>query len=107
MITPKRVKHPKRLVGMAVLPMQAPEPALQELTRASLLPSMCGLDMGAHIHKQNLEEKAFYPVCAKCSEPGWPDAGIAAITSECNVFAQGLMRSSIYADWARLNALAL
>ena len=66
------VKHPKRLIGMAVLPMQAPDLAVQELARAARLPGMRGLYMGTHINKQNLDEKAFYPVWAKCEELGWP-----------------------------------
>lgn len=66
------VKHPARLIGMAVIPMQAPELALQELTRASKLPGMRGLYMGTHINKQNLDEKAFYPIWAKCEALGWP-----------------------------------
>ena len=66
------VKHPRRFIGMAVIPMQAPGLALQELTRAAKLPGMRGLYMGTHINKQNLDEKAFYPVWAKCEELGWP-----------------------------------
>jgi len=66
------VTHPKRFVGMAVLPMQAPELALRELERAAKLPGMRGLYMGTHVNRQNLDEKAFFPVWAKCEELGWP-----------------------------------
>lgn len=64
--------HPKRLVGMAVVPMQDPALAVQELQRAAKLPGMRGLYMGTHINRQNLDDESFFPVYAKCEELGWP-----------------------------------
>ena len=66
------VEHPKRFVGMAVLPMQAPDFALGELERAAKLPGMRGLYLGTHINKQNLDERSFFPIYARCEELGWP-----------------------------------
>ena len=66
------IDHPKRFVGLAILPMQAPDLALQELTRAAGLPGMRGLYMGNQVNKYNLDEKAYFPVYAKCAEIGWP-----------------------------------
>jgi len=66
------LKYPKRLVGMAMLPMQAPDLALQELERAAKLPGMRGLYLGTHVNGKNLDEKAYFPIYAKCEELGWP-----------------------------------
>lgn len=66
------VAHPRRLVGMAVLPMQSPGLALQELERAARLPGMRGLYMGTHVNRQNLDEPSFFPIWEKCEALGWP-----------------------------------
>ena len=65
-------KHPDRFVGMATVPMQAPELAVQELERASRLPGLCGLYLATHINGKNLDEAEFFPVYAKCEELNWP-----------------------------------
>jgi len=66
------VKHPRRFVGFAVLPMQAPQLALQELERAATLPGMRGLYLGNQVNKNNLDERAYFPIYAKCEALGWP-----------------------------------
>jgi aminocarboxymuconate-semialdehyde decarboxylase len=65
-------KHPTRLVGMATLPMQAPELAIRELERAAKLPGLRGLYLGTHVNGRNLDEKEFFPVYARCEALGWP-----------------------------------
>jgi len=65
-------KYPNRFVGMAMLPMQAPELALEELTRAATLPGLRGVMMATEVNGKNLDEKAFFPIYAKCEELGWP-----------------------------------
>jgi aminocarboxymuconate-semialdehyde decarboxylase len=65
-------KHPGRFVGLAMLPMQEPELALQELERAGKLPGLRGVRMATAVMGKNLDEKAFFPVYAKCEELGWP-----------------------------------
>ena len=65
-------RYPDRFVGMATLPMQAPELALRELERAAKLPGLRGLYLATHINGNNLDEKAYFPVYAKCEELGWP-----------------------------------
>src|SRR6202022_4978980 len=42
-------RHPDRLVGLAMLPMQAPELALKELERAAKLPGMRGMYLAPHV----------------------------------------------------------
>jgi aminocarboxymuconate-semialdehyde decarboxylase len=65
-------KYPTRFLGLAMLPMQEPELALQELERAGKLPGLRGVMMATAINGQNLDEKAFFPVYAKCEELSWP-----------------------------------
>jgi aminocarboxymuconate-semialdehyde decarboxylase len=65
-------KHPQRFLGLAMVPMQAPELALKELERASSLPGMRGMYLGTNVNGQELDEKAFWDVYAKCEELGWP-----------------------------------
>jgi predicted TIM-barrel fold metal-dependent hydrolase len=65
-------RHPSRFVGMATLPMQAPELALRELERAAKLPGLRGLYLGTHVQGRNLDEKEFFPVYARCEALGWP-----------------------------------
>jgi aminocarboxymuconate-semialdehyde decarboxylase len=65
-------KHPSRFVGMATLPMQAPDLALRELERAVKLPGLRGLYLGTHVNGKNLDEREYFPLYAKCEEVGWP-----------------------------------
>jgi len=65
-------KHPQRFLGLAMVPMQAPELALKELERAARLPGMRGLYLATNVNGQELDEKAFWDVYAKCEELGWP-----------------------------------
>ena len=65
-------KYPDRFVGLAMLPMQEPELALEELERAAKLPGLRGVMMATAVMGKNLDEKEFFPVYAKCEELGWP-----------------------------------
>src|SRR5919204_4128490 len=64
--------HPKRFLGLAMLPMQSPEAALRELERAAKLPGMRGLYLATNINGLELDEKRFWDVYAKCEELEWP-----------------------------------
>jgi len=64
-------KHPKRLLGLAMVPMQAPELALKELERASRLPGIRGMYLATNVNGEELDEKKFWDVYAKCEELGW------------------------------------
>src|SRR5262245_3485767 len=66
------LKYPKRFVGMAMVPMQAPALAVQELERAAKLPGIRGLYMATHVNGKNLDEKEFWPVYEKCEALGLP-----------------------------------
>jgi aminocarboxymuconate-semialdehyde decarboxylase len=64
-------KHPGRFVGLATLPMQAPELALKELERAAKLPGMRGLYLSTNILGRELDEKQFWDIYGKCEELDW------------------------------------
>jgi aminocarboxymuconate-semialdehyde decarboxylase len=65
-------KFPDRLFGFAMVPMQAPEMAVKELERASKLPGMKGMYLATNVNGEELDEKKFWDVYAKCEELGWP-----------------------------------
>ena len=65
------LKHPQRFVGLAMLPMQAPDLALKELERAAKLPGMRGLYLATHVNEVNLDDRRFWDVYAKAEELGW------------------------------------
>jgi len=64
-------KHPKRLVGLAMVPMQAPDLAVRELERASKLPGIHGMYLATNVNGEELDERKFWDVYAKCEELGW------------------------------------
>jgi aminocarboxymuconate-semialdehyde decarboxylase len=64
-------KHPQRLVGLAMVPMQSPSHALKELERAAKLPGMKGLYLATNVNGLELDDRKFWDVYAKCEELGW------------------------------------
>lgn len=65
------LKYPDRFVGLAMLPMQAPELAVKELGRAATLPGMRGMYLATHVNETNLDDRKFWDVYAKAEELGW------------------------------------
>jgi aminocarboxymuconate-semialdehyde decarboxylase len=63
-------KYPERFVGLAMLPMQAPELAVQEANRAAKLPGIRGVYMATHVNGKNLDDKSFWPVYERCEALG-------------------------------------
>ena len=63
-------EYPDRFLGLATVPMQAPDLAVREVERASRLPGVRGIYMGTHVMGKNLDEEAFRPVYARCEELG-------------------------------------
>ena len=59
-------QHPNRFVGLAMVPMQAPSLAVQELDRIAKLPGIRGVYMATHVNGKNLDEKEFWPVYERC-----------------------------------------
>ncbi|HSU76792.1 MAG TPA: amidohydrolase family protein, partial [Burkholderiales bacterium] len=64
-------RHPQRLVGLAMVPMQAPDLALRELERAAKLPGIKGLYLATNVNGEELDERKFWDVYARCEELGW------------------------------------
>jgi aminocarboxymuconate-semialdehyde decarboxylase len=65
-------QYPQRFVGLAMVPMQAPQLAVQELDRIGKAPGIRGVYMATHVKGKNLDEKEYFPVYAKCEELGLP-----------------------------------
>jgi aminocarboxymuconate-semialdehyde decarboxylase len=64
--------HPDRLRGAIMLPMQAPDLAIEELDRAARLPGMCCVYMAFHVNGANLDERRFWPVYDRIADLGLP-----------------------------------
>ena len=64
------LRYPDRFYGLLTLPMQAPALAVQELDRAANLPGMRGVYLATHVMGRNLDDKAYWPVYARCEALG-------------------------------------
>src|SRR5262245_5297826 len=64
-------RYPTRFVGLAMLPMQAPELALKELERAAKLPGIRGMYLATNVNGTELDDRRFWEVYAKAEELGW------------------------------------
>ena len=62
--------HPDRFLGIATLPMQAPERAADELTRAVRQLGMRGAMIGSNVVGKNLDDPSLEPVWAAAEELG-------------------------------------
>ena len=64
--------HPTKLRGAIMLPMQAPQLAIEELERAARLPGMCCVYMAMHVNGVNLDEREFWPIYERCADMKLP-----------------------------------
>ena len=62
--------HPTRFLGIATLPMQAPEKAADELKRAMSKLGLRGAMIGSHVYEKNLDDPSFEPLWATAEELG-------------------------------------
>ena len=62
--------HPTRFMGIATLPMQAPERAADELKRAMTKLGLRGAMIGSHVYEKNLDDPSFAPLWATAEELG-------------------------------------
>ena len=60
-------RYPARFVGLGTLPMQAPDLAIEELTRCVKELGLAGVQIGSHVNDWNLSEPALFEVFA-CAE---------------------------------------
>ena len=65
------LRYPAQFVGLAMLPMQAPQLALAELERCAKLPGMRGLYVATNINGADLDEKRFWDIYARAEALGW------------------------------------
>ncbi|MGH6771697.1 MAG: amidohydrolase family protein [Xanthobacteraceae bacterium] len=63
-------QHPERFVGIATLPMQAPERAADELRRAVRSLGMHGAMIGSNVNGKNLDDPALEPLWAAAADLG-------------------------------------
>jgi aminocarboxymuconate-semialdehyde decarboxylase len=63
-------QHPDRFLGLATLPMQAPDLAAAELRRAVRTLGLGGAMIGSNIEGRNLDDPALEPVWAAAAEVG-------------------------------------
>ena len=64
------VANPERLMGIATLPMQAPQRAADELTRAVRSLGLRGTMIGSNVLGRNLDDPAIEPLWAAAAELG-------------------------------------
>lgn len=61
-------RYPGRFLGLAALPMQAPDAAADELRRALALPGIVGVTIGTHVNGANLDAAQLEPFFAAADE---------------------------------------
>src|SRR5471032_3358740 len=64
--------HPVRLVGLATLPMQAPDLAVREVARAAALPGVRGFYLATRVLDKELSDPGFFPVYEAIEALGLP-----------------------------------
>lgn len=65
-------RHPRRLIGLAALPMHEPALAVKEVERAARLPGIRGFYIATQIRGKDLSDTAFLPVFASIDATGLP-----------------------------------
>ena len=65
-------KHPDRFIGFAVLPLQNPNLALEELERVARLPGIRGIYMATVVRDRDLSDRSFFPVYERAADLGLP-----------------------------------
>jgi aminocarboxymuconate-semialdehyde decarboxylase len=65
-------KQPRRLFGLAILPMHEPALAVKEVERAAKLPGIRGFYVATQVLGRNLSDSAFVPVYERIEASGLP-----------------------------------
>ena len=61
-------QYPEKYIGLATLPMQAPELAVEELKRCINELHLAGIQIGSHINEWNLDAPELEPIWDACEE---------------------------------------
>lgn len=64
--------HPRRLYGLAALPMHVPELAVKEVGRAGALPGVRGFYVATRVNDKELSHPDFFPVYERIEASGRP-----------------------------------
>jgi aminocarboxymuconate-semialdehyde decarboxylase len=62
-------RYPKQYIGLATIPMQDPEAAIQELERAKSI-GLVGIQIGSNINDENLSEEKYFSIFEACAKLG-------------------------------------
>lgn len=65
-------KHPRRLVGLATLPMHVPDIAVREAERAATLPGVRGFYMSTRVNEKDVSDPSLWPVYERIEALGLP-----------------------------------
>jgi len=65
-------RHPKRLIGLATLPMHETALAVKEIERAAKLPGVRGFYVATQVRGKDLSDAAFQPVFERIEASGLP-----------------------------------
>ncbi|MFM6964748.1 MAG: amidohydrolase family protein, partial [Sphingomonadales bacterium] len=60
------IRYPKNYIGLATIPMQDADAAIQELERAKAIGHV-GIQIGSNINDENLSEEKFFPIFEACA----------------------------------------
>jgi aminocarboxymuconate-semialdehyde decarboxylase len=75
-------KYPRNYVGLATVPMQDSELAIQEMERCKKM-GLLGIQVGSNINDLNLNEDRFYPIFQSCER-----LGLAVLVHPWNMMGQ-------------------
>jgi aminocarboxymuconate-semialdehyde decarboxylase len=62
--------HPDRFAGLGTIPMQAPDLAVEELTRCKKELGLAGIQIGSHVGDLNLSDEKLFPIFQAAAELG-------------------------------------
>lgn len=80
------VRYPKNYLGLATIPMQDSELAIQELERCKQM-GISGIQIGSNINDLNLNEERFFPIFEACEK-----IGMAILVHPWNMMGQKSMQ---------------
>ena len=80
------VRYPKNYLGLATIPMQDSELAIQELERCKQV-GLSGVQIGSNINDLNLNEERFFPIFEACEK-----LGMALLVHPWNMMGQKSMQ---------------
>lgn len=63
-------KYPTRFIGLATIPLQAPDLAIKELRRCMSQLGFAGIQIGSHVNDWTLDDPRLFPVFQECERLG-------------------------------------